>query len=85
MEKENRSDNSLLNILISEVIDMTVPINTNDPSSTPLTYKDYMKLRREKVRDRWLKKGSLISGQILSTASIDNIVELFPTEPNMAI
>ena len=50
-----------------------------------LTSEDLMQINRKRIRDRRLRKGSLISGQTLSTASTDIIIELFPTEPDMAI
>lgn len=85
MEKDKCFEPSNLIILISKVIFMTILTNTNNRSSAPLTYKDYMKLRREKIRDRRLRTGSLISGQILSLTPSDNLIELYPTEPDMAI
>lgn len=53
--------------------------------------KDYyssdelMRLRRERIRDRRLRKGSLISGQILSISSADNMIRLEPDELDAAI
>ena len=85
MEKDKCFEPSNLIILISKVIFMTILTNTNNRSSAPLTYKDYMKLRREKIRDRRLRTGSLISGQILSLTPSDNLIELYRTEPDMAI
>ena len=67
-----------------KVIDMTIRLNNNQDKAL-LSSKDLMQINRERIRDRRLRKGSLISGQILGTASSDNIIELFPNEPDMAI
>lgn len=67
-----------------KVIDMTIRLNNNQDKAL-LSSKDLMQINRERIRDRRLRKGSLISGQILSTPSSDNIIELFPNEPDMAI
>ena len=85
MEKENRSNISKLNILISKVIYMTIFSNDDIQNNTPLTYKDYMKLRREKIRDRRMRTGSFISGQILSLKPPNKLVELYPAVIDMAI
>ncbi len=53
--------------------------------------KDYyssdelMRLRRGRIRDRRLRKGSNICGQILRIASADNMIRLEPDELDAAI
>lgn len=43
------------------------------------------RLRRERVRERRLRKGSLISGKILSLTPSDNLIELYPARLDAAI
>ena len=64
-----------------KVINMTKLFNYNQDKAS-LSSEDLMQINRERIRDRRLRKGSLISGQTLSTASTDIIIELFPTEPD---
>ncbi len=50
-----------------------------------LTSAELMKRHRKHIRDRRLRKGSDICGQILGAASDNSIIELFPDEIDMAI
>lgn len=49
------------------------------------TAEDLMRLRRERVRDRRLRKGSLISGQILSITPTDHLIAYEPADFDKAI
>ena len=55
------------------------------PNIADYTADELMQLRRQKVRDRRLRKGSLICGQILSINSADNVIEFDPGEFDAAI
>ena len=46
---------------------------------------ELMQLRRQKIRDRRLRKGSLICGQILSIPTADHVIEFDPVEFDAAI
>ena len=59
----------------------TVRIHNMDDYSAD----ELMQLRRQRVRDRRLKKGSLICGQILSISSADHVIEFDPGEFDTAI
>lgn len=50
-------------------------INEKDIAS--LTATELMKLHRQHIRDRRVRKGSIICGQILSVASDKSIIELY--------
>lgn len=65
---------------------MTVYKNTDIKLNDDLyTTEDLMRLRRDRIRERRMRKGSLICGQILSINSADNLVNLEPVELNAAI
>ena len=57
----------------------------NEKDITSLTSTELMKLRRQHIRDRRVRKGSIICGQVLSTASDNSIIELYPENDNMVI
>ena len=65
-------------IKMTRIIDLT-----ND--KTMLTSIELMNLRRQHIRDRRLRKGSIICGQILSEPSDNSIIELYPEKDDMAI
>ena len=79
-----RKNTSNFKILMIKVINMTI-LFKNNQDKTAISSKDLMQMNRERIHNRRLRKGSLISGQILSTASFDNIIELYPAEHDMAI
>lgn len=58
---------------MTRIIDLS-----NEKDKTMLTSIELMKLRRQHIRDRRLRKGSIICGQVLSTASDNSIIELYP-------
>lgn len=55
------------------------------PSIVDYSPDELMRMRRERIRDRRLRKGSLISGRILSLTESDNLIELYPLELDAAI
>jgi len=55
------------------------------PNIADYSPDELMRLRRERVRDRRLRKGSLISGQILSLTPSDNLIKLYPDRLDAAI
>ena len=57
-------------------MNMTLYTNTYGETRS-YTPEELLRLRREKVRDRRLKEGSLLSGHILGTRA-DNLIELYP-------
>ena len=63
---------------MTRIIDLT-----ND--KTMLTSIELMNLRRQHIRDRRLRKGSIICGQILSEPSDNSIIELYPENDDMVI
>ena len=67
-------------IVMKETISSIMLPNIADNSPDEL-----MRLRRERVRDRRLRKGSLISGQILSLTPSDNLIKLYPDRLDAAI
>ena len=70
----------------TEVIVMKEPISSRMlPNIADYSPDELMRLRRERVRDRRLRKGSLISGQILSISTADNVIEFDPVEFDAAI
>ena len=54
----------------------------NDPSASPL---ELMRLRRDRIRERRLRKGAVISGMTLNREVQDNLIELFPAHPDLAM
>lgn len=50
-----------------------------------LTSIELMNLRRQHIRERRIRKESIICSQILSTASDNSIIELYPEKDDMAI
>ena len=70
----------------TEVIVMKEPISSRMlPNIADYSPDELMRLRRERVRDRRLRKGSLISGQILSLTPSDNLIKLYPDRLDAAI
>ena len=70
----------------TEVIVMKEPISSRMlPNTVNYSPDELMRLRRERVRDRRLRKGSLISGQILSLTPSDNLIKLYPDRLDAAI
>ena len=67
-------------IKMTRIIDLS-----NEKDKTMLTSIELMNLRRQHIRDRRIRKGSIICGQILSTASDNSIIELYPEKDDMAI
>ena len=55
------------------------------PNIVDYSADELMQLRRQKIRDRRLRKGSLICGQILRISSADHVVEFDPVEFDAAI
>ena len=77
---------SIINILNERKIKMTRVIDlSNEKDKTMLTSIELMNLRRQHIRDRRIRKGSILCGQILSTASDNSIIELYPEKDDMAI
>ena len=70
----------------TEVIVMKEPVSARMlPNIVDYSPDELMRLRRERIRDRRLRKGSLISGRILSLTESDNLIELYPAELDAAI
>ena len=55
------------------------------PNIVDYSADELIQLRRQRIRDRRLRKGSLISGQILSLTPGDNLIELYPARLDTAI
>lgn len=70
----------------TEVIVMKEPVSARTlPNIVDYSPNELMRLRRERIRDRRLRKGSLITGKILSLTENDNLIELYPAELDAAI
>ena len=54
----------------------------NDPSVSPM---ELMRLRRDRIRERRLRKGAVISEMTLNREVQDNLIELFPAHPDLAM
>lgn len=67
-------------IKMTRIIDLT-----NEKDKTMLTSIELMNLRRQHIRERRIRKGSILCGQVLSTASDNSIIELYPEKDDMAI
>ena len=77
---------SVISNLNERKIKMTRIINlTNEKDIASLTSAELIKLRRQHIRERRIRKGSIICGQVLSTASDNSIIELYPEKDDMAI
>ena len=50
-----------------------------------LTSTELMKLHRQHIRDRRVRKGSIICGQILSATFDNSIIELYPGSDDIAM
>lgn len=57
----------------------------NEKEIALLTSTELMKLHRQHIRDRRVRKGSIICGQILSAISDNSIIELYPENDDMVI
>lgn len=55
------------------------------PNIVDYSADELIQLRRQRIRDRRLRKGSLICGQILSISTADNVIEFDPGEFDTAI
>ena len=55
------------------------------PNIVDYSAEELIQLRRQRIRDRRLRKGSLICGQILSISTVDNVIEFDPVEFDAAI
>lgn len=57
----------------------------NEKEIALLTSTELMKLHRQHIRDRRVRKGSIICGQILSTTFDNSIIELYPGSDDIAM
>ena len=57
----------------------------NEKEIALLTSTELMKLHRQHIRDRRVRKGSIICGQILSATSDSSIIELYPGSDDIAM
>lgn len=65
---------------------MTVYKNTNHMiEKSCYSAEDLMRLRRERIRDRRLREGSLLCGQILRAFPSDNLIELVSVKLDKAM
>ena len=55
------------------------------PNIVDYSANELIQLRRQRIRDRRLRKGSLICGQILSLTPSDNLIKLYPDRLDAAI
>lgn len=67
-------------IKMTRIIDLT-----NEKDKTMLTSIELMNLRRQHIRDRRIRKGSILCGQVLSEPSDNSIIELYPEKDDMVI
>ena len=82
----NGDKTSVINILNERKIKMARVFDfVNEKDITSLTSIELMKLRRQHIRDRRMRKGSIICGQILSEPSDNSIIELYPEKDDMVI
>ncbi|WP_407385631.1 hypothetical protein [Ruminococcus sp.] len=65
---------------MTRIIDLS-----NEKDKTMLTSIELMNLRRQHIRERRIRKGSILCGQVLSTASDNSIIELYPENDDMVI
>lgn len=57
----------------------------NEKEIALLTSTELMKLHRQHIRDRRVRKGSIICGQILSATSDNSIIEFYPGSDDIAM
>ena len=55
------------------------------PNIVDYSADELIQLRRQRIRDRRLRKGALICGQILSITSVDHLIEYDPADFDNAI
>ena len=55
------------------------------PNIVDYSADELIQLRRQRIRDRRLRKGSLICGQILSMSTAESVIEFDPGEFDTAI
>ena len=74
----------ITNILLPKVIIMTL-FDTKNSDLRSYAPDELMRRRRERVRDRRLREGSMMTGRVLTPDKAGNIIELYPDSLPLAL